>query len=87
MTKDRDQGSGVRDQEEQIKQLLREALPPLGADAEPDHDLWPAMLLRMDEQSSHGAASIPWFDWALAGGLVAFAAIAPRTIPVILYYL
>ena len=50
-------------------------------------DLWPAMLRRMDEQSSRGAASVPWFDWALAGGLVAFAAIAPRTIPVILYYL
>jgi hypothetical protein len=87
MTKDRDQGSVVRDQEEQLKQMLREALPPLGADAEPDRDLWPAMLRRMDEQSSLGASSIPWFDWALAGGLVAFAAIAPRTIPVILYYL
>ncbi len=87
MTKDRDQGSGVRDQEGQIKQMLREALPPLGADAEPDHDLWPAMLRRMDEQNSRGTASVPWFDWALAGGLVAFAAIAPRTIPVILYYL
>jgi len=80
MTKD-------RDQEERIKQMLREALPPLGEGAEPDHDLWPAMLRRMDEQSARGASSIPWFDWALAGGLVAFAAIAPGTIPVILYYL
>ena len=87
MTKDRDQGSVVRDQEERIKQMLQEALPPLGAGAEPDRDLWPAMLRRMDEQSAHGASSIPWFDWALAGGLVAFAAIAPGTIPVILYYL
>ena len=87
MMKDRDQGSGVRDQEEQIKQMLREALPPLGADAEPERDLWPAMLRRMDEQSARGASSIPWFDWALAGGLLAFVAIAPRTIPVILYYL
>ena len=42
---------------------------------------------RMDQPSARGAASVPWFDWALAGGLVAFAAIAPRTIPVILYYL
>ncbi|MGA8743719.1 MAG: hypothetical protein WB561_21180 [Terracidiphilus sp.] len=67
--------------------MLREALPPLGADAEPDRDLWPAMLRRMDEQNSRGAVPVPWFDWALAGGLVAFAAIAPRTIPVILYYL
>jgi hypothetical protein len=45
------------------------------------------MLRRMDEESALGAGSIPWFDWALAGGLLAFAAVAPRTIPVILYYL
>jgi hypothetical protein len=70
-----------------MTQLLRESLPPIGDGAEPARDLWPAMLRRMDEQSEPGASSIPWFDWALAGGLVAFAAIAPRTIPVILYYL
>ena len=70
-----------------MKQLLREALPPVGADVEADRDLWPAMLRRMEEPNARIAASVPWFDWALAGGLVAFAAIAPRTIPVILYYL
>jgi len=70
-----------------MMQLLREAVPPVGDRTEPGRDLWPAMLRRMDEQTVPSAASIPWFDWALAGGLVAFAAIAPRTIPVILYYL
>jgi hypothetical protein len=88
MTKDRDQGSGIREQEaERVKQLLRTALPPIGDEAQPERDLWPAMLRRMDEESALGAGSIPWFDWALAGGLLAFAAVAPRTIPVILYYL
>jgi hypothetical protein len=88
MTKDRDQGSGNREQEaERVKQLLRTALPPIGDEAQPERDLWPAMLRRMDEESALGAGSIPWFDWALAGGLLAFAAVAPRTIPVILYYL
>jgi hypothetical protein len=87
MTKDRDQMTGNGDQEDQIRRMLREALPPLGAGAEPERDLWPAMLRRMDEQRARGASSVPWFDWALAGGLVAFAAIAPGTIPVILYYL
>jgi len=88
MTKDKEQGTGIRDQEtERMKQLLQSALPPIGADAEPDRDLWPAMLRRMDEPNAIRTASVPWFDWALAGGLVAFAAIAPRTIPVILYYL
>ncbi len=67
--------------------LLKSAIPRMDDDAELPRDLWPAMLRRMDEPSARGVASVPWFDWALAGGLVAFAAIAPRTIPVILYYL
>lgn len=88
MTKDRERGSGNRGLEtERMKQLLRESMPPVGANTEPDRDLWPAMLRRMEEPTARLAASVPWFDWALAGGLVAFAAIAPRTIPVILYYL
>lgn len=68
-------------------QSLISALPRVGDDAGLDRDLWPAMLRRMDRESVRGAARVPWFDWALAGGLVAFAAIVPRTIPVILYYL
>ena len=77
-----------REQEsERMTQLLREALPPIGDGTEPPRDLWPSMLRRMDEQTIGRGASIPWFDWALAGGLVAVAAIAPGTIPVILYYL
>jgi hypothetical protein len=85
MKEDRDQRSEISDQF--MTRLLRESLPPLGDGGEPARDLWPAMLRRMDEPIARGAASIPWFDWALAGGLVAFAALAPRTIPVILYYL
>ncbi len=68
--------------EDRIKQLLRHALPPV-QDAEPRHDLWPAVLRKLDARPS----SPPWFDWALAGGLVAFAAFAPASIPVLLYYL
>jgi len=67
--------------------LLRSAIRRVEDDAELPRDLWPAMLRRIDEGSAGGSASVPWFDWALAGGLIAFAAIAPRTIPVILYYL
>lgn len=88
MMKIKNQGTVSSEQESaRMAQFLRESLPPIGDSAEPARDLWPAMLRRMDEQADRGAASIPWFDWALAGGLVAFAAIAPRTIPVILYYL
>jgi hypothetical protein len=82
------QQSGISDEEvERIKHLLQNAVPPLGDDPEVTRDLWPAMLRRIDEESSQGAARVPWFDWALGGALLAFAAVAPRTIPVILYYL
>jgi hypothetical protein len=86
--KSRDQGTETRDQEVQrVKRLLRSALPRVGDEGKPDRDLWPAMLRRMDEHASRGPASVPWFDWALGGALLAFAAMAPRTIPLILYYL
>lgn len=72
---------------ERVKQLLRSALPSVTDDVALDRDLWPAMLRHMESENLRDAASVPWFDWALAAGLVAFAALAPRTIPVILYYL
>ena len=84
----REKRIGNGDQERsRMEQSLKSALPRVGDDAGLDRDLWPAMLQRMDQESVRGAARVPWFDWALAGGLVAFAALAPRTIPVILYYL
>ena len=68
--------------ENRIKHLLRNALPPV-EDADPVHDLWPAVLRKLDARP----LAPQWFDWALAGGLVAFAAFAPASIPVLLYYL
>ncbi len=76
--------------EDRIKQLLQQALPPVDPAAEPIRDLWPAVLLRLD---AHPAAAAPgllrqnWFDWALLAGLVVFAVSFPATIPVLLYYL
>lgn len=95
MMKNRDQTMGIREpgsgignaEQDHFKQLLRSALPRLDNEAEPDRDLWPAMFERMSREGIRSAADVPWFDWALAGGLVAFAAVVPRTIPVILYYL
>ncbi|MFZ0743417.1 MAG: hypothetical protein WAM85_03380 [Terracidiphilus sp.] len=68
--------------EERIRQLLKQALPPAG-NAEPSRDLWPAMMRRLDARPSPP----PWFDWALAGALLAFVAFVPASIPVLLYYL
>jgi hypothetical protein len=90
MTEDGDQRSASRGEDgetERIKNLVRETFPPTGGEAEPDRDLWPAMLQRMNSESAHGATSVPWFDWALAGGVMGFVASAPQMIPVILYYL
>ena len=69
--------------QDRLKNLLKKVLPPVEADPEPGRDLWPAVLRRMDAQP----ASVPWYDWALAGGVVALIGFFPATIPVFLYYL
>jgi hypothetical protein len=69
--------------DDRLKKLLREALPPIEGESEPARDLWPDLLRRMDEKP----ATTPWFDWALLAGLVGLAAFFPTAIPVFLYYL
>jgi hypothetical protein len=72
--------------ENRIKELLKQALPPVERNAEPERDLWPAVLRKLDADTAQ-RNSVPWFDWALLGGLAIFAASFPATIPVFLYYL
>ena len=69
--------------EERMKRLLKQALQPMGDDAAPGRDLWPALVQRLHARP----ASPPWFDWALAGALILFAAAFPASISVFLYYL
>jgi hypothetical protein len=76
--------------EEHMKKLLRQALPPVKSDAGPERDLWPAVLRRLDaETASSGWAGFnsAWFDGALLAGLVGLVSIFPSAIPVFLYYL
>jgi hypothetical protein len=68
---------------DRMKTLLQQSLPPIGAEHEPQRDLWPAMLHRLDAKP----ASTPWFDWALLAGLAGVVALFPTAIPVLLYYL
>jgi hypothetical protein len=68
---------------ERIEQLLKTALPPMGAGMEPRRDLWPAMLKRLEARP----AAVPWFDWALLAAAAACLAIFPGAIPVLLYHL
>ena len=84
------QGSGVRGQgSERLVELLRQALAPVGEQAGQSEDLWPVMLrrLRAEAASEKAPVGVPWFDWALAGGLVLLLAAFPTWIPVLLYYL
>jgi hypothetical protein len=74
--------------EDRMKKLLQQALPPIGAEAEPDHDLWPSMLRRMDASPSLPSRSKwVWLDCVLLASLVGLAAVFPAAIPVFLYYL
>jgi hypothetical protein len=72
--------------ENRIKQLLKQTLPPVESNAEPERDLWPAVLRRLDADVAPRHA-VPWFDWALISGLALFAISFPATIPVFLYYM
>ncbi|MGB8031193.1 MAG: hypothetical protein WCF30_16200 [Terracidiphilus sp.] len=78
-----------KQEEDRIKQLLQQSLPPVDPAAEPSRDLWPAVFRRVDAHpaSAPGLPRQNWFDWALLAGLVVFAASFPATIPVFLYYL
>lgn len=67
--------------EEEIRKALRAAFSPV--DTELHRDLWPAMLRRMEEP----ALKIPWYDWALAGGLAGATVFFPRLILLFAYHL
>jgi hypothetical protein len=71
------------EKEDELKKLLRSAMPPVGRDEEPQRDLWPDVLRGLRAMPR----AMPWFDWALLGGLVAMAAVFPVSISLFLYYL
>jgi hypothetical protein len=68
---------------DEMKKLLKEALPPIGEDGELRRDLWPGMLRRLDERTMR----VPWWDWALLAGMSLVLLIFPRIIPALLYQL
>jgi hypothetical protein len=76
--------------EERMKQLLKQAVRPVETDAEPARDLWPAVITRLDEHAAAEPAGRSWWVWldgALVAGLVALGVSFPATIPLLLYYL
>ena len=84
------QGTGNREQgTENLAALLRAAVPPVSEDTQPKRDLWPQMQARLRDEAGNAARlkAVPWFDWALAGGLALLAVAFPAAVPVLLYYL
>lgn len=67
---------------EEMKKLLKEALPPM-RDAELGRDLWPAMLERL----AAPPLRMPWWDWVLLAGASATILFVPGVIPALLYHL
>jgi hypothetical protein len=71
-------------EQERVEQLLKQSLPPISvlAGTETQRDLWPAMLRRLEARPA-----VPWFDWALLAAVVAWFALFPGTISLLLYHL
>lgn len=79
-------------EEDRIKQLLKQALRPVETGAEPERDVWPDVLRRLDRNEGAGAAIVQrspwvWFDVALLAGLAVLGVSFPTVIPLLLYYL
>ncbi|HEX4758023.1 MAG TPA: hypothetical protein VH308_08570 [Terracidiphilus sp.] len=78
---------------DRVRELLKQALPAVGTEAEPERDLWPTVLKRLDTE--HAGELQPgavrsrwvWFDAALLAGLAVIAVAFPTSIPLLLYYL
>ena len=87
---------------DRMRTLLEQALPPVGEDQEPARDLWPELERRIAEARAAVPAAdatpaaipaeiprpaIPWFDVALGCGVALVAVAFPASVPVLLYYL
>ena len=76
--------------EERMKQLLKQAVRRVDVDGEPGRDLWPSLLKRLDEHTAAEAAGRVrwvWLDGALLVALVVLGVSFPSAIPLLLYYL
>ena len=73
--------------ENRIKQLLKQTLPPVASNAGAGTRSVARRVSGVSTQTERQRHAVPWFDWALLGGLAVFAVSFPATIPVFLYYL
>jgi hypothetical protein len=64
-----------------IRQALKEVLPPTDTDLR--RDLWPAMQRKLRAQEPR----VPWYDWALAGIVGGVIVVFPNLFLVLVYHL
>jgi hypothetical protein len=68
--------------DETLRSMLKQAFPGPGPQLETD--LWPRMLLRIEEHGIH----VHWLDWALLAGVgLALVLLLPQLIPQVVYQL
>lgn len=73
--------------EDEIRDLLRETLPPMGS-SEPSRDLWPEMLRRIaSEPARRPSMQLAWWEWALLGLIPLWLAMFPHAILALLIQL
>lgn len=83
------------EEQKKVADLVKQSLRPMKREL--TRDLWPQMLLRLDESSRDrpwyavllspaALSSVPWFDWALLAVLIIGICAFPRSIPIWLYH-
>jgi hypothetical protein len=70
-----------RHEDDEVREALQNAFPSAGTEL--GRDLWPAMRSRLDLRPQ----KVPWYDWALAGGLAGITILFPKLILLFAYHL
>jgi len=68
--------------DQKLREFLKSHVPR--ADTEPKRDLWPLVLRRLERPAPR---RVLWFDWALAGAVLAGILLFPKTVSVLLYHM
>jgi hypothetical protein len=68
---------------EEVRMALQSAFPATDKDTELQRDLWPVLLRRMETP----AATVPWYDWVLAGALALALVFFPKIALLFAYHM
>ena len=78
----------MMENDEKVERVLRAAMPRVGEDAAPEHDLWPQLKARMEQgEGARESVGLPWFDWALLAALAVVVSVSPAALSMLFYCL